>query len=93
MHTSSSDKSNALNDFFVNIGSNVEAKIPNVQKRFSDYLNRPNYNSIFLKKCNIDEITSIINKLEISKACGPYSIPTNLLKNIHYCIITYHCRY
>ena len=49
-------------------------------KTFSDYLHRPNYNSILLKNCNIDEITSIISKLEISKACGPYSIPTNLLK-------------
>ena len=43
--------------FLVNIGSSVEAKIPSGKKRFSDYLNNPNSNSFFLRKCVLSEIT------------------------------------
>ena len=78
--TSNKEKSNALNEFFVNIGSTIEEKIPHGKKHFSHYLNSPNFNSIFLKKCELSEIVSVISNLNISKACGPNSIPTNLLK-------------
>ena len=77
---SNKDKSNALNNFFVNIGASIESKIPNGKNNFSEYLNTPNVNSIFLKKCELHEIISIISNLQISKSCGPNSIPSNLLK-------------
>ena len=32
----------SLNDFFVNIGASVEAKIPQSKKHFSSYLVNPN---------------------------------------------------
>ena len=55
----------SLNDFFVNIGKSVEAKIPKSKQSFFTYT------SI--------ELVSIIKNMKSSKACGPYSIPTNLL--------------
>ena len=78
--TSNSDKVNALNDFFVDIGSSVEAKIPNVNTLFSDYLKSPNPNSIFLKTCNLSEVVQIIKELKLSQTCGHNSFPTNFLK-------------
>ena len=31
---------NSFNDYFVNVGSNLAAKIPSSEKHFSDYLNQ-----------------------------------------------------
>ena len=39
---------NAMNSFFVNIGSTVEIKIPSFSKHFSSYLKDHNHSSIFL---------------------------------------------
>ena len=78
--TESNDKANALNDFFVNIGTTIEAKIPTSKTSYSSYLKTPNTKSIFLKKCDITEVIDIVNNLQISKSCGPNSISTSLLK-------------
>ena len=56
-----------------------QSKIPNCSTHFTEYLHTRNLNSMFLKHCELDEVISIINKLSNSKACGPNSIPTNLL--------------
>ena len=34
---------NSFNDYFVSVGSNLAAKIPNSEKHFSDYLNHMHY--------------------------------------------------
>ena len=73
------DMAESLNDFFVNIGSSVEAKIPKSQKHFSSFLGSPNNKSIFLKPCTPIEVLEIINSMKSSKSCGPNSIATNLL--------------
>ena len=73
------DIAECLNEFFVNIGSSVEAKIPTSQKHFSSFLGNANNKSIFLKPCTPTEILEIINSMKSSKSCGPNSIPTNLL--------------
>ena len=79
-YTSSEDMSNCFNDFFVNIGNSVEAKIPRVDTHFSEFLRNRNSFSLFLKPVNEDELKSIISKLSPSKSCGPNSIPTHILK-------------
>ena len=73
--------SEKFNDFFVNIGNNVEAKIPQPKASFSVYLKNRVNNSIFV--CPVDdiEVLNMLNKLDKSKSSGPNSIPTNLLKN------------
>ena len=69
----------SLNDFFVNIGSSIEVKIPKSKSSFSSYLGVPNNKSIFLKPCTPTEIVLIINNMKSSKVYGPNSISTNLL--------------
>ena len=72
------DMAESLNDFFVNIGASIEAKIPSSKQSFSSYLKNPNNKSIFLSPCTGDELMSIIKDMSSSKACGPNSISTNL---------------
>ena len=72
--------SNSLNDFFVNIGSSVEAKIPHVEKSFRSYLGDKIQNSIFLQPCTKIELEEIISNFGNSKSSGPFSIPTRILK-------------
>ena len=66
-----------LNDFC--IGSTLEEKIPKSKKTFYFYLGKSNGKSIFLKPSTDTEVLTIIKCMNISKACGPNSIPTNLL--------------
>ena len=65
---------------FTNIGNTVEDKIPRVETNFSSYLKTSTPNSIFLKPISDAEVVDMINGLNISKASGPFSIPTNILK-------------
>ena len=51
---------NAMNSFFVNIGANVEKKIPTSRKHFSTYLQKPKDASIFLQAADTCEIECII---------------------------------
>ena len=78
--TDKSDMAESFNEFFVGIGNMVEAKIPKGKLHFSDFLGNSSPNSIFLKPVDTDEVLSIILKLKTSKACGPNSIPSNILK-------------
>ena len=76
---SNNDISESLNDFFVNIGSSIEEKIPNSKTGFTSYLKEPNNRLLFLAPCTEIEVLSIINNMKISKSCGPNSISTCLL--------------
>ena len=69
--------SEKFNYFFVNIGNNDEAKIPQPKASFSVYLNNRVNNSIFV--CPVDdiEVLNMLNKLDKSKSSGPNSIPKN----------------
>ncbi len=71
----------ALNDFFVNIGNTVEGKIPQGNSHFTEYLGNSNVHSIFLKPVDDDEVISMVSKLNVTKACGPNSIPNKILKD------------
>ena len=69
-----------MNSFFINFGSTVEAKIPLVKWGFKWYLIDKKPRSIFLKACNQSEIAELINNFSNSKSCGPFSLPTKILK-------------
>ena len=75
------DIANSFNDFFSNIGKNIEEKIPKVDSTYSSYLNEPCDKSIFLRPCSSDELLSIIYGLDSSKANGPNSVPFFILKD------------
>ena len=61
----------SLNDFFVNIGTSIEAKIPKAKESFSKYLKNSNDKSNFLSPCTPIETMLIIKDMKSSKACGP----------------------
>ena len=58
----------------------VEQKIPKTHTKFDQYLTNPNPINIIHKQCTDIEIIEIIRGFQNSKASGPKSIPTNLLK-------------
>ena len=74
------DIAQSFNEFFVGIGNMVESKIPKGKTHFSAFLGASSPNSIFLKPVDNDEVLGIILNLKPSKACGPNSIPSNLLR-------------
>ena len=78
--TENMDIANSLNEFFVNIGNSVEEKIPNSSKNYKEYIGNSVVNSFLPNPVLEDEIKNIITKLNKSKAAGPNSIPTNILK-------------
>ena len=50
--TNNNEMAESLNDFFVNIGSSVESKIPKSKRPFVSYLGESNNKSIFLQPCS-----------------------------------------
>jgi flavodoxin len=86
--TEGKDIANSVNKFFVNIGSTVEDKIPQSSKSYSSYLSNFNFNSVYLHECSQEEVLDIIQGFSTSKACGPYSIPTKILKEFSNFLIT-----
>ena len=53
-----------------------------MNKSHTEYLTRPQCNSFFIDPTTPKEIEEEITGLNVSKACGPYSIPVTLLKII-----------
>ena len=78
--TDSKSIANAFNNFFANIGNNLATSIPSVEATPMDSMSNQQLNSIFLNQITSEEIILEINKLNSSKAVGPFSIPINILK-------------
>ena len=74
--------SESFNNFFGSIAETTKQNIIDTNKHFSDYLNNPNNNSLFLKPTTENEIKGLISALDPQKATGPNSVPTNILKLI-----------
>ena len=71
---------NIFNQYFVNVGSNLDNTIPRTRKSPIDYLKNRNGSSMFLAPVTTQEIDVIIQSLNTKKSIGPYSIPVFLLK-------------
>jgi hypothetical protein len=71
---------NAMNSFFVNIGSMVEAKIPNAAKTFDSYMGERKNFELDIGDATWNEVNGIIRKLNSGKSSGPFSIPIHILK-------------
>ena len=74
--------SESFNNFFGSIAETTKQNIIDTNKHFSDYLNNPNNNSLFLKPTTENKIKGLISALDPQKATGPNSVPTNILKLI-----------
>ena len=53
---------NSFNDYFVNIGSNLAAKIPSSEKHFSDYLQQTN-KILVNEELTMEEFESAFNSI------------------------------
>ena len=75
---------NKCNDFFVNIGSDLEAKKPPVTRNIhiTDIMSTPNSSSMFIEPCTADEIASIISELKNSKGTGVNGFLTSVIEFI-----------
>ena len=65
---------NIFNNYFVNVGSQIDKTIPRTKKSPTDYLINRIPESLFLAPVTSAEIEIIINSLNIKKAIDPYSI-------------------
>ena len=72
----------SFNNYFASIADKLQQNISFGDNNFAKYLNTPlEYNFLF-RSADSTEIIMIINSLESSKASGPHSIPTEILKII-----------
>ena len=87
------DVSNIFNEYFINIGTITQQKIPNVDSDFSTYMQSRVIDSIFISPVTCDEVLKIITSLKNS-AAGFDGIPANIVKHVAHslCIpLTYLC--
>ena len=72
---------NQFNNFFVNIGLNIDKTIPNSKRNFREYLHQIKVNkSFFLIPTIPEENFDIIISLDMNKSLGPNSVPIYILK-------------
>ena len=78
--TNNKDMANSFNNYYSNVGKNIEQKIPKTNTHFLSFLNFTVNSKFSFTLCSDAEIKSIISEFVSNKASGPNSIPTNLLK-------------
>ena len=71
---------NMFNNYFVNVGGNIDKSFPTTRKSPIDYLLNRILNSIFLAPVTEGQTQIIIESLHQKKEIFPYSIPVFLLK-------------
>ena len=71
---------NAFNQYFANIGNNLAKSIPDSDSTPRHYLNNQSYDTFYLFPISASEIEAEIYQLNESKATGPYSLKTKILK-------------
>ena len=82
---------NMFNNYFVNVGGNIDKSIPRTRKSPMDYLLNRIPNSMFLLPVTERETEIIIESFNQKKAIGPYSIPVFSIENSLqiYCCTTF----
>ena len=79
---------NTFKKKFVNIATDIQSSIRYSKNNFHDFLPLININSFFLNPTNEIKVRTIIMMLNLSKAIGPNSIPTKILKLLIRCFIS-----
>ena len=80
--SSNDEMANAFNNFFTNVGPNLDKNIPNPRRDRSPafYLKSRVPTSFLISPTNPNEIGDLISNLDDSKSSGPSFIPIKLLK-------------
>ena len=79
LNTDSKQIANEFNVYFSSIAEKLQSRIYHQGQDFSKYLTDRNINSFFIKPTDETEIKQIIKNININKASGPHSIPTEIL--------------
>ena len=69
---------NVFNNYLASVAETAKQNINYSHKHFSEYLKHQCNNSIFIQPTDNEEIANM-SSLNISKACGPFSIPNKIL--------------
>ena len=69
-----------FNNHFSSIGKKIQKEIKTSKKKYTDYLGNPSNRTLKFTLVTEEEVLTTILSLNTSKSCGPYSIPTNLLR-------------
>ena len=89
------DIANEFNEFFTNIGPNLEKNIPNLQgKHFSEFITKRVDKSIFLKPVTDVEIINLVKSFKSKHSCGYDDISMYIIKHVILAIVkplTYIC--
>jgi len=73
---------NLFNDFFINVGMDIDKQIPQSKKNYAEYLKDITFNETFtLSPTSTLEISKLINSLDTHKSLGPNSIPSFIIKS------------
>ncbi len=73
---------NCKNDFFANVGHNIDKEIPNNNKSPESFLKSRNNFNFLITSVSHEEMVNLIKSLDGTKSSGPSSIPTKLLQMI-----------
>ena len=71
---------NPFNNFFAKIRNDIASSVPNTDCSPQQYLSKQTYDTFYLFPTSTSEIETEISAINVRKATGPYSIPSNLLK-------------
>ena len=71
-----------FNNYFSSIAEKLQQNLPFFDNEFRKYLSTPLDHNFLFNSVDAGEICLIIDSLENSKATGPHSIPTEILKLI-----------
>jgi hypothetical protein len=77
------DICNAFNDFFINVGSTLDKKIPHSHTNPLDFMAGNFPESLFLKPVNQNELILIINKMKSHSSPGWDDITSDSIKKVH----------
>ena len=80
--TNPAEIAEAFNSFFTSIGPELASKINCNKKHFTDYLSKPNKNTMCFIPTDQHEIFEIVKSLKSKKSTGHDGISTKLLKQI-----------
>ena len=75
------DIAKAMNDFFVNVGPNLNRDIKDSICSYFNFRGPYTHNSIFITDVTSYGIHLLLNKIQLNKSCGHFSFPNKILKD------------
>ena len=70
----------SFNDYFTSIGKITGQNVPKTKTNYTNYLNTPVLNSIYLENVEPNQVSDIINKLKPKNSSGHDNISTKIVK-------------